>query len=475
MNQDKYKKIASKYHVEDIPAALIPGSRLSNILDRLESGLQISNSNHEFLRRKGVSSLSRYATYLETFIKEAGRERAERYRAAGVDCQEQETERRLKEEALQAKLKQEQEQVTAAAEKERQEEAKRQRREKERAKKIVVQNTQRQLSETAEDRIARKYGISLSMLKANFPHLVEDDLKLEEEARKVRRQAEEERRIFQIKLIEEANKEKERAEAERLALENDPVNIARKAQDKLMEKYGIYCWRTTVTVHFDKLIDMLQRLDSGYRLLEVDIAWLSTTGYYSKPLKRRYHKNEAAFYAEEFKKKKDYWLAVNASSHYRKCEEADTSDALLNTINISAIKDAKLKSALCTTHGGVKRDLRKFDAALSLGEQAHLLTPKDFRPCTLLGAVNMEIGNYDLGRSWYDKAIERGYSEEAMDDELRSIFMRAEKINQDEMREYLLKTDPIRYSWAEKKQLINKKTRAAARITIFSKKDEKRC
>jgi uncharacterized protein involved in tolerance to divalent cations len=454
MNQDKYKKIASKYRVEDIPAALIPGSRLSNILDRLESGLQISNSNHEFLRRKGVSSLSRYATYLETFIKEAGRERAERYRAAGVDCQEQETERRLKEEALQAKLKQEQEQVTAAAEKERQEEAKRQRREKERVRKIVVQNTQRQLSETAEDRIARKYGISLSMLKANFPHLVEDDLKLEEEARKVRRQA----------------------EAERLALENDPVNIARKAQDKLMEKYGIYCWRKTITVHFDKLIDMLQRLDSGYRLPEVDIAFVSTKGfktyneYYKSELRKQYHRNEAAFYAEEFKKKKDCWLAVNASSHYRKCEEADTSDALLNTINISAIKDAKLKSALCTTHGGVKRDLRKFDAALSLGEQAHLLTPKDFRPCTLLGAVNMEIGNYDLGRSWYDKAIERGYSEEAMDDELRSIFMRAEKVNQDEMREYLLKTDPIRYSWAEKKTAHKQKSKGSGKNNHLLKK-----
>jgi len=38
-----------------------------------------------------------------------------------------------------------------------------------------------------------------------------------------------------------------------------------------------------------------------------------------------------------------------------------------------------------------------------LGKEAHLLTPRDFRPCTLLGAVNVEIGNYDLGQSWYKK------------------------------------------------------------------------
>uniref|UniRef100_UPI00405645CD hypothetical protein n=1 Tax=Candidatus Electronema sp. TaxID=2698783 RepID=UPI00405645CD len=69
----------------------------------------------------------------------------------------------------------------------------------------------------------------------------------------------------------------------------------------------------------------------------------------------------------------------------------------------------------------------------------------------------MEIRNYDLGRSWYDKAIERGYSERAMDDELRSIFMRAEKSRQDEMGEYLLKIDPVRYSWAKKKQASAKK------------------
>ena len=127
------------------------------------------------------------------------------------------------------------------------------------------------------------------------------------------------------------------------------------------------------------------------------------------------------------------------------------ADSLLTSINVSKYKKIKLKSAFYTTHGGVKRDLRKWDDALALGEQARLLTPQNFRPYTLLGAVNMEIGQYDLGHSCYKKAVEYGYSEKSMDSELRSIFRRADKSKQAEMSSHLLKLDPIRYSWVKRK------------------------
>ena len=153
----------------------------------------------------------------------------------------------------------------------------------------------------------------------------------------------------------------------------------------------------------------------------------------------------------EFKKRKDPWFAVNASSHYRKCAKAKIADSMLNAIAVSRLKKTKLKSAICTTHSGVKRDLKKYDDALALGEKAHKLTQNDFRPCTLLGAVNMEIGKHTLGESWYEKAIERGASEKSVDDDLRSIFMRADPARREELRAYLLKKDPYRYSWAKKK------------------------
>lgn len=104
----------------------------------------------------------------------------------------------------------------------------------------------------------------------------------------------------------------------------------------------------------------------------------------------------AAAGVAEFRKTRDLWMAVNASSHYRKCDCARDAESLLDTIKIGQQKPPKLESALCTTRGGVMRDLRRWDEALQLGQKAHALAPKDYRPCTLLGALHMEMGNYQL-------------------------------------------------------------------------------
>ncbi len=95
---------------------------------------------------------------------------------------------------------------------------------------------------------------------------------------------------------------------------------------------------------------------------------------------------------------------------------------MLAAIDVNQQPDRKLQSALCTTYGGVKRDLGQRGKALDLGTKAHDLTPQDFRPCTLLGAVYIELGAYELGRDWYNKAEARGASEKSIDDDLRSIF-----------------------------------------------------
>ena len=262
-----------------------------------------------------------------------------------------------------------------------------------------------------------------------------------------------ERRQKREALLAKAKQEQERIAAQRRAYENDPKTIAKRKQNKLRARYDLsfYIERE----HFPKLMNILRNVDKGLRLTENDIAWLTTKdyeyGYYTEELRERYHENEAEFYANEFKKRKDPWLAVNASSHFRKCQRATEADTMLRTIKSSKIKKKKLRSALCTTHGGVKRDLLKYNEAITLGEQAHELTPKDFRPCTLLGAVNMETGNHSLGEAWYEKAIERGASEKSVDDDLRSIFMRATPAKREELRAYLLKKDPHRYRWAKKK------------------------
>lgn len=94
------------------------------------------------------------------------------------------------------------------------------------------------------------------------------------------------------------------------------------------------------------------------------------------------------------------------------------------------------------------RDLGRFNEALRYGTEAHVITDRDFRPCTLLGAVNFEMGNYESARDWYAKAAERGASERSIDDELRGIYMRADKSKRDEIRAFLIREDPVRYKWA---------------------------
>lgn len=262
-----------------------------------------------------------------------------------------------------------------------------------------------------------------------------------------RQKLEEEALFAKLKIAQEQMK------AKRLAFKNDPRNIAKAKQFKLREKYGLsYFIKKT---DFTQLMDILRTVDNGVRLSEEVVVWLLTERgeYFTEELREGFHKNEAKFYKTEFEKSKDPWFAVNASSHYRKCKQSRTAESILCTIDVHGLKNRNLKSALCTTHGGVKRDLKKSDEALNLGKQAHGFTPQDFRPCTLIGAVYIETGHYDLGQSWYKKAVERGYSEKSVDDELRGIFMRAEKSQQEDLRAYLLSVDPVRYSWTNKKQI----------------------
>jgi len=244
--------------------------------------------------------------------------------------------------------------------------------------------------------------------------------------------------------------EQQRAEAKRRAYENDPRNIAKAEQYSLREKYELTFY--IEKSDYPQLMNILRRVDSGTRLSEKDLVWLSTDGedYYTQELREAFHYNEAEFYAAKFKKDSDPWSAVNASSQYRKCRKSNTADTMLNSLNFRKFKSVKLKSALYTTHGGVKRDLRQWQEALSLADQARELTPDNFRPYTLLGAVNMEIGQYSEGQAWYQKAIKLGFSEQSMDSELRSIFHRSEKAKRAALRDHLLSIDPVRYKWAKK-------------------------
>ncbi|MBL6987182.1 MAG: cell envelope integrity protein TolA [Methylobacter sp.] len=276
-----------------------------------------------------------------------------------------------------------------------------------------------------------------------------------EQAAEAKRQKEEAawlRRIEEDKAQEAIRNAKyerdcQRAEEARRKRESDPEYIAKIKNQQLRMRYGLDQFIEKQL--FAHLMDILHRLDGGKRLSDEDIIWLTTEGkdYYTEILQAAFHEREAEFFTAEYKRTSDPWNAVNASGHYRKCNQARKAHDLLISIPAALQKAPKLNSAICTTHGGVMRDLNRFDEALKFGGQAHALTPKDFRPCTLLGAVNIEMGDYLTGLDWYEKAKERGASERSIDYDLRGILLRADKAKREEIKAVLLRVDSERYKW----------------------------
>ena len=96
------------------------------------------------------------------------------------------------------------------------------------------------------------------------------------------------------------------------------------------------------------------------------------------------------------------------------------------------------------------RDLRRLDEAKALAGEAHELTPSDYRPCTLLGAVYIELGDLPSGHEWYEKAESLGAPRHVIDNELRGLLMRSSMQDQQRIREFLLRQDPERFAWLQR-------------------------
>lgn len=93
------------------------------------------------------------------------------------------------------------------------------------------------------------------------------------------------------------------------------------------------------------------------------------------------------------------------------------------------------------------RDLCRLEEAKALASEAHHLTSSDYRPCTLLGAVHIQLGDLPVGHEWYAKAESLGASRQAIDQELRGLMKRSSIQEQQRIREFLLRQDPERFAW----------------------------
>ena len=250
-----------------------------------------------------------------------------------------------------------------------------------------------------------------------------------------------EEKAFQEKLRQEA------IEKQKL-LESDPVYIAKQKEQALLKKYEINEYISGALPI--EISEILSKLDREIRLSQDEAVWLNTLGkkFFSSKVRHKFHRLEANYYLHEYKKNvKNIWNAINASSQLRKCQASLEAEELLESITVSDKKDKKLLSAYFTTLGGVRRDLRKVNVAIDNASKAHNLTPDNYRPCTLLGAIYMETYQYTLGHEWYEKAIERGATDQSVNADLKSIISKMDKTKRNEMIEHLLKLDHQAYSW----------------------------
>lgn len=253
-----------------------------------------------------------------------------------------------------------------------------------------------------------------------------------------------------LELAESQKRRHGAAEAALIARESDPAYILRK-------KYGVLAIAQPL---FPRLMDILKNIDAGNPLTDDDFVWLNAEGHvhFTEKLQKTHYLREAEFCSNEYRRTQDPWNAINASGHYRKCDQPESALELLASVPTNRLRHPKIHSAMCTTQGGVMRDLGRRDEALKLGKQGHELMPKNFRPCTLLGAVCMELGDYMAGHDWYAKAEERGASKQSIDVELRGIFARADSARRESMRASLLAKDPDRYRWVNEKKYRSEST-----------------
>lgn len=245
-------------------------------------------------------------------------------------------------------------------------------------------------------------------------------------------------------ILEQQKKvlEERQAKAEALQKQLRAEKEAYRANQVSFEDFDIIDIKKNSRV--DKLLTQLRK-----KPISLDeMKWLNETGFSNVLIENKYHIQLAHQHYQNWKQKNLPWELVNASASYRKARELKKIKKALDEAYPfkEAKKDKKLKSALLTTYGGVCRDQQQFEQGITLGHEAHKVTPLNFRPCTLLGAIYISTGEFTLGHEWYDKAKERGFSQADYDNDIKSIYFRANKEIKSRLKQNLIATGH-KYKW----------------------------
>jgi len=272
--------------------------------------------------------------------------------------------------------------------------------------------------------------------------------KLDRDAFRENSRMEKERRL-KAKIAAEQKEAAERRRRDEATEQTNNVLFAKREKQLERRRFlDLFGQGYIDRAHYGRVMRILRSVADGNPIETDDLLWLGSTGsdYWTEELRKAHHCNKAEAFTEAWHHTNDVWQAINACAHWRKAGCAETGLAIAGQA-LSQVTDKKMRSAALTTRGGAQRDLQRYDEAKLSGDEAHELTPTDFRPCTLLGAVHMEMGDLMAGTDWYAKAEALGADQETIDREIRSILAAATRGERKRMKEALKSRDPHRYSW----------------------------
>lgn len=232
------------------------------------------------------------------------------------------------------------------------------------------------------------------------------------------------------------------------AIGRNPDQVSRNKKNKgIRERFDIYEFIDSQDLK--PLMAILRRLDSESRLTESDTIWLTAMQkkYSLDTVFKNHHRLEADFFLDEYQRTSDIWKLVSASGHLRRCDRSGEAQTVLGKISSEMLNNKKLKSAFRTTQGGVMRDLDNRQEALKMAEEAHMLQPLNYRPCTLIGALKMEEHSVAEGHEWYEKAKSLGAPSDSVDADIRATLRKMKSADRQRVIKELLAIDSAHYKW----------------------------
>lgn len=205
---------------------------------------------------------------------------------------------------------------------------------------------------------------------------------------------------------------------------------------------------------FTTLMSILKKLYNKKRINEEEKIFLLTekdeneeSYFHYDNISIQYHLIEGTYYLNAYKKNKNIWKLINSSSHLRKAKKLHEVKKHLETVDRRLLSSLKIESAYLTTYGAINRDLGNLSQALELAHTAHSKQEKDYRPCTLLGAIYFDLENIEKGQEWFAKAQNLGADEDLFFSEIKNIYLKASKEYKIKLKNYFEYENKKIFNW----------------------------